>query len=640
MILQGELLLRTKKKSELSWARGFFVLAVEDRTLFCFGPGGPGLERPRCVVRLSGARVSRVAADDALFKFTIARGSLASRCGELWSRTIACACVAAGALAQYGYVRCAASLLGATGALSAATLARPRGGDGPAGAAKVLLGARSAKQAEAWRGAIAACVAGPEAARAVPPAARAGRSAQPATLASETLRCAVSVRASREEVLDALSAVLSGDAGGGATLCLPRRQAEPWSGDDLVSVAATRADDGFVLSPAYAEGCAESLSGRLRVSAKERWDGVDLEAEIRATSARPVAPKRLEAIGERALLLCLVAKDKAEAAKFVDVSARALDDLRGLGPAAKAWDDGAPSDGDGDGYVLLGGGTCQGLLDDADAPWRPWGRALQDARPTYGRRYWSSPRASTFAVRGASYLDDRVKVFAAEPPLFELVAADLLLHGDGDGAPPPPGPDAAGGAPAPRRGLHVVDHPENRVRMARNSYAAPEGGAPPPFTFVVTLVVPGPPSYTYAMYYACRDSTKLRDSSTPLGRVAEPFFFGDDDAFRDDRFKMTPRVVDANWVVRRAVGQNPVLLGKKLKQHYFRGPDYLELDIDIASSAVAASVVRLCGGYAKALVVDISYVLEAKHLLELPESVLGTIQIAHMDVDKGVPLPR
>ena len=38
----------------------------------------------------------------------------------------------------------------------------------------------------------------------------------------------------------------------------------------------------------------------------------NLEAEIRATSARPVAPKRLEAIGERALLLCLVAKDKAE----------------------------------------------------------------------------------------------------------------------------------------------------------------------------------------------------------------------------------------------------------------------------------------------------------------------------------------
>ena len=51
---------------------------------------------------------------------------------------------------------------------------------------------------------------------------------------------------------------------------------------------------------------------------------------------------------------------------------------------------------------------------------------------------------------------------------------------------------------------------------------------------------------------------------------------------------MTPRIMDANWVVKRAVGQNPAILGKKLKQHYFLGHDYLELDIDIASSSVAA----------------------------------------------------
>ena len=163
---------------------------------------------------------------------------------------------------------------------------------------------------------------------------------------------------------------------------------------------------------------------------------------------------------------------------------------------------------------------------------------------------------------------------------------------------------------------------------------------PRPFTFVVTLVVPGPPAYTYAMYFVCRDSRLLKDESTPFGRVAKPFFFGDDDSFRDERFKMTPRIMDANWVVKRAVGQNPAILGKKLKQHYFLGHDYLELDIDIASSSVAAGVVRLCGGYAKALVVDISFVLEAKHILELPESILGTVQIAHMDVDKGSPLPK
>ena len=47
---------------------------------------------------------------------------------------------------------------------------------------------------------------------------------------------------------------------------------------------------------------------------------------------------------------------------------------------------------------------------------------------------------------------------------------------------------------------------------------------------------------------------------------------------------------------------------------------------------------RLCGGYAKALVVDISFVIEGKEVAELPESVLGTIQICHVDVSKGRPL--
>ena len=61
--------------------------------------------------------------------------------------------------------------------------------------------------------------------------------------------------------------------------------------------------------------------------------------------------------------------------------------------------------------------------------------------------------------------------------------------------------------------------------------------------------------------------------------------------------------------------------------------------VDIGSSAVAAGVVRLCGGYAKALVVDISFVIEGKEVAELPESVLGTIQICHVDVSKGRPLP-
>ena len=90
---------------------------------------------------------------------------------------------------------------------------------------------------------------------------------------------------------------------------------------------------------------------------------------------------------------------------------------------------------------------------------------------------------------------------------------------------------------------------------------------------VVTLVVPGPPAYTLAMYCVCKDPAALKNQATPLGRVARPFFFGDDDTYRDARFKLTPRMLDSNWVVRKAVGQRPAVLGKQLKQWYWRGAD-------------------------------------------------------------------
>ena len=76
-----------------------------------------------------------------------------------------------------------------------------------------------------------------------------------------------------------------------------------------------------------------------------------------------------------------------------------------------------------------------------------------------------------------------------------------------------------------------------------------------------------------------------------------------------------------------------------------RAPDAFDLRtgadyrIDIGSSQIAAGVVRLCGGYAKALVVDISFVIEGKRDDELPEQILGTIQIRNLDVTKGRPLP-
>ena len=45
------------------------------------------------------------------------------------------------------------------------------------------------------------------------------------------------------------------------------------------------------------------------------------------------------------------------------------------------------------------------------------------------------------------------------------------------------------------------------------------------------------------------------------------------------RFKLIPNIVSGPFIVRKAVGNKPALLGRKVSQRYFRGPGYVETDI-------------------------------------------------------------
>lgn len=52
----------------------------------------------------------------------------------------------------------------------------------------------------------------------------------------------------------------------------------------------------------------------------------------------------------------------------------------------------------------------------------------------------------------------------------------------------------------------------------------------------------------------------------------------------------------SNFMVRKAVGSTPAIMGNKIKQTYFHGDRYFEIMIDTGSSAVAAGVIRICNG--------------------------------------------
>ena len=98
-------------------------------------------------------------------------------------------------------------------------------------------------------------------------------------------------------------------------------------------------------------------------------------------------------------------------------------------------------------------------------------------------------------------------------------------------------------------------------------------------------------------YYAVDDMSLIDGSDgTPSSKLCQEFFFGKDDTFRDNTFKLIPHIVEGNFMVRKAVGSTPAIMGNKIKQTYVQGERFFELMIDTGSSSVAAGVIRICNG--------------------------------------------
>ena len=58
----------------------------------------------------------------------------------------------------------------------------------------------------------------------------------------------------------------------------------------------------------------------------------------------------------------------------------------------------------------------------------------------------------------------------------------------------------------------------------------------------------------------------------------------------------------------------------------------MEVDIDVASSSVASTVVGMVQGATKSLVVDMGIVLEGHTNDELPERLLGSVRFSRVDM--------
>jgi hypothetical protein len=176
-------------------------------------------------------------------------------------------------------------------------------------------------------------------------------------------------------------------------------------------------------------------------------------------------------------------------------------------------------------------------------------------------------------------------------------------------------------------------HPTERVQQALKRERETGVKELPPFVFAVNLVVPGPNAVTYhqVAYFGIDNMQEIEQGTTAFGRLMNKFIFGGSDEFRNKTFKLIPRIVEGNFVVRKAVGSKPSILGKKIKQYYVRGDRYFEIIVDIASDPVAQRIVKLALGYAKTLVVDMMYLLEGTHGVLLPERIFGGVRMKNVD---------
>jgi len=113
-------------------------------------------------------------------------------------------------------------------------------------------------------------------------------------------------------------------------------------------------------------------------------------------------------------------------------------------------------------------------------------------------------------------------------------------------------------------------------------------------------------------------------------------FLKGSDKYRDKRFKFIPRIVEGHWMLQKAVGTTPAILGTKVTQKYYYNKElnYFEVDCDVGSSTVAKQILQLVRGYCKTMTLDCIFLIEGQRSDELPEQLLGGVRLSAVDYTK------
>eukprot|EP00850_Spirogloea_muscicola_P015244 SM000115S23923 [mRNA] locus=s115:187998:194068:- [translate_table: standard] len=216
------------------------------------------------------------------------------------------------------------------------------------------------------------------------------------------------------------------------------------------------------------------------------------------------------------------------------------------------------------------------------------------------REGWSQPEISQLTQQNRRSKPTTVDV---GEPLLKLLAVDCYKHeGKLDAFATTPG--------------CIVQSPEGK-RL--------------PFILVVNLQIPGKPrNYSVIAYLVAPKPIRPRS-------LLDKFVNGSD-SFRDASFKLLPAVVKGYWIVKRAVGKTVVTVAQSLSCNYIRGPNFLEIDIDIGSSSVARGMMSLVLKFIASLVIDLAIFIEPppEEWGRADNYLLGAMRVNHLKPDNAV----
>ncbi|KAL8521767.1 hypothetical protein ACS0TY_012062 [Phlomoides rotata] len=225
-----------------------------------------------------------------------------------------------------------------------------------------------------------------------------------------------------------------------------------------------------------------------------------------------------------------------------------------------------------------------------------------------GSNGWASPPGDLFSVRSPNYFTKKSKIPSGEwlmnPAGVDWLRSNAKLD-------------------------HVLARPDNRVMNAlRNSN--PRDKSSKAFIIAINLQVPGREHHSAVFYFSSKVDEPINSNSLLYQ------FINGSDGFRSSRFKIVNKIVKGPWIVKTAVGSHSAcLLGKALNCYYHRGPNYLEIDVDIGSSAIATAILRLALGCVTAVTVDMGFLVEAQKEEELPERLFGAVRICQMEMSSA-----